>query len=60
MATVERRKSDWFCLRCKRVLRNTTDLKPQFRDTVTGKLSPGNVVGFTHDQCKRGVIPGKD
>jgi hypothetical protein len=58
VATTERKRTDYWCLRCKRVLRNELGLKPQFRDTVTG-VEKNGIVGFRHDQCKRGVVPGK-
>lgn len=60
MPAVKRRKTDYYCPRCGRPLHNGSDKKAKYHDTVTGKLGPGNVVGFSHDQCRRGVVPGTD
>lgn len=57
---VKRRKSDWYCNRCKRVLfNNGQDLK----DTITGLESTttdgGIRVRFRHDECGGSTSAGK-
>lgn len=57
MARVEkRRKTDWFCTKCRRALVNDSG-KRKVKDTVTARADEKTTY-FIHDGCSGSVIPG--
>lgn len=53
-----RRRTDWFCLRCKRTLHNE-GASCRFRDTISWSIDPRRGhVSYVHDRCGGQISPG--